>query len=419
MTDHPPNRGATPDDIEAALRDVRAGLAAGQAPPPHPVRHDEGRRSDWLGVGAFMLAAAFLGGAAALFLPGLTGLTIGGADEASQRIGELEERLGRVAAGGSGSAAADTYRDLADRIDGLEVRVRALEATAGAAAGPGVTPSPDPQVGVRLAALEASLAGLGERLASAERTLAGLAAAEPLAQPAPPAAPAPDAAALAGLVAEVQSLAAMLGILSGRVTTVEEALPPPELVAALDRRLSEIENADPGRAARNAALALAVSQLAAAADAGRPFVAELAALRAIAPGVEASAFEAAAATGLPTVRRLADRLETLDPAIRAGADEDRGGDWLDRLWRGLTGLVTVRASGEPVGDAPEDRLDRARLRLRDDDLAAAVAELDWLWGRARAAADPWLVAAKARLALDAALGALTSRILQDLSRTAP
>ena len=420
MTDEPPNRGATPDEIEAALQDVRAGLAAGQVPHAPPARHEEGRRSDWLGVGAFMVAAAFLGGAAALFLPGLTGIQVNGADDARERIGALEDRIGRMAAGSSNGAAADSYRDLASRLDGLDVRVRALEATAGAA-GPTAAPSPEsPETETRIAALDSALADFGTRLEAVEQGLAQLAAAPPPAPAMPaPAAPAPDAAALAGLVAEVQTLSSQLGDLATRLGAVETALPAPDLVAALDRRLSDLENADPGRAARNAALALAVSRLADAVASGRPFAAELAALSAAAPALDLAPFEPYAGTGLPTLRRLAEQLEALDPAIRAGADEDRGGDWLDWLWRGLTGLVTVRSSGEPLGDEPEDRLERARLRLADGDLAAAAGEIEWLWGRARAAADPWLASANARLALDRALAGLTAEILQDLSRPAP
>ncbi|BCW87216.1 hypothetical protein sos41_03430 [Alphaproteobacteria bacterium SO-S41] len=422
MTDQPPS--ATPGDIEAALENVRAGIAV---PPPPPIvepsRREDGRKGDWLGLGALLVAAAVLGGAIALFLPVFTGLNLGGNEDARRRIGELETRIGQLAAGGSNDAAEQSFRDLSTRLEGVEVRVRALEATAGNTAPPPPA-APDPALTDHVAALDSALGELRTRFEALEQTVAGLAAAPPPAAP-PPVAPVPapvpsvDTAALADLVARVDALGSELAAVTQRLAALETATPAQaqEIVTALDRRISELENADPGRAGRNAALALTVSRLGEAVASGRPFTAELAALKQVAPAtLDLTPFEAASATGMPTVQRLAAQLEALDPAIRAGMDEDRGGDWLDRLWRGLGGLVTVRTTGEPAGDTPEDRLDRARLRLAEGDLRAAAGELDWLWGQARVAAQGWIDLAKTRIALDDALAALTLAILEDLSR---
>jgi hypothetical protein len=420
VTDIPPNRPATPDDIEAALQDVRAGLAV---PPPdttpesQPEPPGDSRRRDWLGTAALLLAAAFLGGAAALFLPGLSGLAGTGNEDARRRIGELEKRVGQLATGDAAAAAARTFRDLATRLDGIETRVRALEATSGRAA----ATVPESEVTGRLAALDAGLADLRTRLATLEqRSAEPTAPLPPPPAPAPAPVPAPDTAALADLRSQIDALGRDLAGLAQRLAGVESALPAPEIVPALDRRISELENADPGRAARNAALALAVSRLAEALGDGRPFAAELAALQSVAPAaLDTTAFAAYAQTGLPTLTRFAARLAALAPAIRAAADEDRGGDWIDRLWRGLGGLVTIRSASEPQGDTPEERLDRAERRLAEGDLAAAAGELAWLWGRAREAARDWLVLAEARLAADAAVAALTDTILRELARPLP
>ena len=420
MTDQPPS--ATPGDIEAALENVRAGIAV---PPPPPIvepsRREDGRRGDWLGLGALLIAAAVLGGAIALFLPVFTGLNLGGNEDARRRLGELETRIGQLAAGGSNDAAEQSFRDLSTRLEGIEIRVRALEATAGNTAPPPPA-APDPALTDHVASLDTALGDLRTRFETLEQTVAGLAAAPPPAAP-PPVAPVPapaspvDTAALADLVARVDALGSELAAVTQRLAALEAATPAQEIVAALDRRISELENADPGRAGRNAALALTVSRLGEAVASGRPFAAELAALKQVAPAtLDLAPFEAAATTGLPTVQRLAAQLQALDPAIRAGMDEDRGGDWLDRPWRGLGGLVTVRTAGEPAGDAPEDRLDRARRRLDEGDLRAAAGELDWLWGHARLAAQGWIDLAKTRIALDDALAALTLAILEDLSR---
>ncbi len=416
MTDTPPIRSATPDDIEAALQDVRAGLAVPlrENTPDPPI---VSRRRDWLGTAALLLTAAFLGGAAALFVPGLAGLAANDNEDARHRIGELEKRVGQLATGETDDAAARILHDLATRLEGIETRVRALEAAAGSAA----APAADPALVERLAALDTGLADLRTRLAAVEER-----SAEPLAPlpppPAPPPAPfpAPDTAALADLRSQIDALGGDLAGLAQRLANVESAVPAPEIVPALDRRISELENADPGGAARNAALALAVSRLAEAVNDGRPFATELAALQSVAStALDTTAFAAYAPTGLPTVARFAARLDALSPAIRAAADEDRGGDWIDRLWRGLGGLVTIRAANEPQGDTPEDRLDRAERRLAEGDLRAAAGELAWLWGRARAAARDWLVLAEARIAADDAIAALTDAILRDLARPLP
>lgn len=381
----------TPGDIEAALSELRARISTPEpAAPPPP---DEPRGGAWAGTMALLLGAALLGGLTAGFLPTLLGMAPQGQEDARRRIGDLETRLGQLAAGQSGEAAAQSFADLKARLDGLEVRLRALEAAEAAAPAVDLTP------------LRQDLSALAERVAALEGR--------------PDAAPQPVAPMEPDTRAELGALRQTVQDLAERTGRLERVAPAGDLIASLDGRLSALEAADPGRASRQAALALIVARLGAAAAEGRPFAAELAALKAASPATDISPFAPYAERGLPTVSALADGLEAIDGAVREGADFDRGGDWFDRTWRGFGRLVTVHEDGLADGMEPEDHLARARYHARRGDLANAHAEMDALSGAARGAAADWLAKAGARLALDKALDAATAKILADLARGAP
>jgi uroporphyrinogen-III synthase len=67
----------------------------------------------------------------------------------------------------------------------------------------------------------------------------------------------------------------------------------------------------------------------------------------------------------------------------------------------------VRPVGDQVeGDGPLAHLARGEAKLKSGDLAAAVAEIGALQGKAAQAASAWLAGAKARLAQDQASASL-------------
>lgn len=413
MTQSPPPDASpetpTPGDIEAALSDLRAQIAAPPAPDAGLVHEAEPRSGGWTGTAALLVMSAMLGAGAATFAPPLLGMAPQGQEDARRRIGDLETRIGQLAAGQSGEAAAQSYADLRAHVDGLDVRLRALEADSGGAEREDRTAA--------LAAVETALGDLKSRVAALEarpETPAPTPQPQPQIQPTPaPQPPVPD------MSGEVAALKSALAELSSRLGRLEQTAPAGDLIASLDGRLTALEAADPGRASRQAALALIVARLGDAAGAGRPFRAELAALTSAAPAVDVSAFAAYADKGLPTVPVLAAGLEAIDGAVREGADFDRGGDWWDRFWRGFGRLITVREDGLADGREPEDHLARAHYHAGRGDLSNAAAEMDQLSGAARGAAVLWLADAKARLSLDEALTRLTDTILGDLARPAP
>ncbi|MFT3810424.1 MAG: mitofilin family membrane protein [Micropepsaceae bacterium] len=404
-----PPEAPTPGDIEAALSDLRVQIGAPEAPPlPPPPPVVQRRGPGWGASLALMLAAGVAGGVGASFLgSGPAAVRSQTPDNGAEaRIAALEDRLSRLPEKAGVDPAA--LSDLAADIEGLNVRVRALEAAEAAQPTPGVTPPAG--AGPETAALTAALADLMSRMDALETRLNALPA-----TPAMPLEPQADPQ----IAADIAALKMGLAELVTRLASLEQAAPASELIASLDGRLSALEDADPGRASRQAALALIVARLGAAADEGRPFTAELTALKAAAPATDTSAFEAYAAKGLPTVRALAEGLEAIDGAVRDAADYERGGDFFDRLWRGIGRLVTVRVDGLAEGREPEDHLARAQYHAGRGDLNYAYAEMDALTGAPRGAAAVWLADAKARLALDAGLNDLTARILADLARPAP
>ncbi len=405
MTQQPPN-SATPEDIEAALQHLRSSVGA---PPSaslvdeHPDRRR--RRPDgWGRFLALLLLAGLAGAAAVLFIPALGQRQGGIAPQVSARLAAVESRVDRLASETARDDGRKGAGEIAARLDALAVRIDALEQ------GPKASGAPSPD---RLAALEGQIAAIKSQIAALESRV-GRAA------PVSPSLPGDPPVAETGPSADPNGVSNELAALDRRLSAIEDSLPTPEVFAAMDRRLTDLEAADPNTAQRNAALALIVARLGQAVAEGRPFALELAALQEAAPDlIDAAALQPYAERGLPPVSVLSARLETLNRDIRAAADDDRGGDWLDRLWRGIAGLVVVRADGEAAGNEPEDRLDRAIWRARAGDLRAAAAEIGLLTGHAAEAASVWLGDAKARLAVEDALGAASARILQDLARTGP
>ncbi len=405
-----PPEAPTPGDIEAALSDLRAQIGAPEAPPvPPPPPVIQRRGPGWGASLALMLAAGVAGGVGASFLgPKPAAVRNQTPDNGAEgRIAALEDRIANLPAPAPGLDEA-TVSDLRADIEGLNVRLRALEAAE--AATPAPTATPEAGGGIDTGAMTAALADLATRLSALEARLDALPA-----TPAAPTQPQPDPQ----VAADIAALKSGLTELGARLGTLEQAAPASELIASLDGRVTALEDADPGRASRQAALALIIGRLGDAAADGRPFAAELQALKAAAPATDVSAFEPYAEKGLPTIRALADALDAIDAEVRDAADYDRGGDFFDRLWRGIGGLITVRVDGLAEGREPEDHLARAQYHAKRGDLNYAYAEMDALTGSPRGAASVWLADAKARLALDTALNDLTSRILTDLARPAP
>jgi len=409
VTEQRPN-SATPEDIEAALQHLRSSVGAPPAadePPPQRRRKRRGGLGRWGRFLAVLVLAAIAGALAVLFIPALNQRQASADNESRNRLALLESRLDQLVSDLARQDWRKAVGDLGKRIDALTTRVATLERQ----------PAPsDNSSADRVAALEGQIAAIRSQLAALEARIGNPA---PLpAMPAP--APGEEGEPAPAPVAAPDQTTAEIAALDRRLSAIEDSLPAPEVFAGLDKRLTDLEAAESQVSQRNAALALIVARLSQAVAEGRPFALELAALQNASPGlIDAATLQPYAERGLPPVSVLAARLEALDRDIRNAADEDRGGDWLDRLWRGLASLVVIRTDGEAEGSEPEDRLDRAIWRARAGDLRAAAAEIGMLRGHAAEAASVWLGDARARLTVEDALATASNAILQDLARTGP
>lgn len=258
----------------------------------------------------------------------------------------------------------------------------------------------DPGPGMR--ALEARLAQLDRRLAGVETRPAPQAPAVDLsglearlgALEARPAADPALAREVARLTEENRRLAETLAALRGEAQTIREG--------------GERDRAD----TRRAEFLLSLGQLREAALAGRGFAEELRVARGLAPDSAAPLIAQLAAqqAGVETRASLARRFGPVANAVVAAARVEQASDtpWLAEALERAQRYLSIRRVGEVAGDSATARVARAEARLAVDDLAGALAALDppgpaWL-----APAHEWMEAARARLALEAALARLAS-----------
>lgn len=254
---------------------------------------------------------------------------------------------------------------------------------------------------VDLAPLQLALAGLQDRLAALE------------------AAPRPEAGQIAALQAQLAEIAAMPGegsaAVAARLATLERRLaerPASVDTAEIDAALERLATAEAGAEARAAeALAAAAAaartqalvRLRAAAAAGGEFQAELDALG----DPELAGRLAPHASGVATLATL--QADFPDPARqalqidRAAADGD---GWGTRFFDFLAAQTGARSLTPRAGDAADAVLSRAEFALAEGRLGDALSEVESLAPELQAPLADWLDRARARLAVDSALGGL-------------
>lgn len=342
-------------------------------------------------------------------------------------IAALEKRVASVETLASG--ASEAARKAA------EAAARA-PAPSGAAQTPGASQQALDALGGRIAALEKNASGassaLDARLAAVEKSLAAPKtedrAAETRVEPAPPPDLDPlrkDLAALEARLDALEKSAAPIAdagrAMQGAIKDLEAKIQP--LAGRIDesRAQSEAERkraeALAERSAGAARMTLAQSVSAAIAS-GAPFAAQVEALtRMGVPAERLAPLQAAAKTGVATNEELARGLAGLEPKIVARAEPGADGSVIDRLTNSALGLVRVRPSGQPTGDAPADVFARMSHATRAGDLAAALKEWEKLPEGAKAASADWANRARARVAAEAAARAILSDQAQTIGRS--
>ncbi|MDQ0510450.1 COG4223 family protein [Ancylobacter amanitiformis] len=312
----------------------------------------------------------------------------------------------------------EAITDLEARALDLRQRIDVLEASTG-----GANPLPagalaPQELATRLDALESGLTAIGGKVNE-------MASAPPAATPAPGA----SAEEVSGLGTRVGTLDTRLGALESHVAALPAPVPAvsPEELAAARTRIGALEQQVATVSAQQRASGQAAAQLAAlgalkeAVVAGRPFVTELKASRALlgAGGDTLAALEPRAATGFPAGPALLAQLKAAiapkaEPAAPDAAPNAEA-SIVDRLMKSAGNLVTVRRSTEAPSEAATSGLATAEAALARDDLSVALAALNGLPADARALAAPVISDIEARQAALAAVAGLSQHVLATLA----
>jgi hypothetical protein len=193
-------------------------------------------------------------------------------------------------------------------------------------------------------------------------------------------------------------------------------------VAALAEKVQNIS--DKGSGSAGSGVVLAIAQLRDAALSGRPYAAQLGALKSVAAGNQdviaaASRLEAGADGGLPTIETLQAGFSAIAGDIVAQARAGDG-DWLQQATGRLSALVSLRRTDGVSGDPVEDAVAGIEQSLAKHDMASAVKTADvlsdTLQGAAKKTLDPWLLDAKERATAERALDAMHASALAALAK---
>jgi len=279
----------------------------------------------------------------------------------------------------------------ASAIDTLASRLADLETQS---AKPAPPPSTDPAFAARLDTVEKSLASLrGE---------------------------------VAGVRSQSEKLAADLDTLKSRPRDAVSASD----IAAINERLGEIERATRAESAEIAQASnkpaddsalrrvVAASMLDASVRQGEPFVAALAAAKALASNPEMlKPLDGFAASGVPSPASLSRELLKLVPKFSPPppGNATAGGGILDRLQAGAAKLVRIERT-DAVGNDRGAIVARVTAAALHNDVAEARRELNSLPPEDRAAAQGWLEKAEERDAALAASRQFTSEAMAALAR---
>jgi hypothetical protein len=216
----------------------------------------------------------------------------------------------------------------------------------------------------------------------------------------------------ANVAARVFALQSGLQDVQGRLNR----MPSTEQVAALVTEVQRLQQELPAVAAQSrtaAEAARAAFAVAAAAEASRssgPFEQSYASLQALLPqDPNVLALAPLARTGAPTRAELRDSFADIDnDIIRVARQAQAGAGFWGRIQSALAQWIIVRRAGE--GDTPAGVVERAETRLKADDLAGAIQELNRLSGPPAQVAAPWLANAQRRLEIDQRLAAVRTEL---------
>lgn len=400
-------QASSPPQTERPDAAAPAGAGASDAPPPRDYwRAAYDRLPKDLPWPAIGIAAA---AAIVFFAVGLgAGQWLSGRTTAQHVVApepvvatpspELLARLAKLEAQVPASPRDDTQMQAR-----LQERLAKLEAQLGAPR------AEDPQLLARIVAAESAVKTLADIAASRDKRSDDIAALAREARDRAASAVSTAEAAQKETRSTAPESRADLDALNARLASLEQSARNSQ--AELTRRMS----ADDAKGR----LAIAAIALRDAVDAGMPFGAELAAVKALSGDASAvAAIEPFAASGVPSAEALGRELAGLMPAIWRAArkEEPQAGTFIERLQANAEKIVRIRPAGEIAGDDPASVRARIETRAGNADIRGALAELAKLPPEARAPAEAWVKKAQARNAAIAAARNLSQTALAALVR---
>ncbi len=291
---------------------------------------------------------------------------------------------------------------LSAAVDQLKADVAAGRETLDRLAG-----APAPVDPARVDALEKGVADLSTRLAGLDTAITGL------------------GQALGDEVGGVRKslddgLGALRQSLGDEIAGVKAAAgQTAEGVSSLTTRVGSIEERlDAGpKGGEIAALSLAVTTLSSRIAEGAPFAADLAVVETTAPDLpEVAALKPIAESGVDSIDKLAESLPV--DAIMAARPVSTDAGVLDRVFSGAKSLVNYRETGPGTEDPASKAIDGMKASLAAGDALGAVKASEGLPDWAKPPAADWLGRLQARATADAAVHALTVKVLERLQAPA-
>ena len=222
-----------------------------------------------------------------------------------------------------------------------------------------------------------------------------------VASTAPPAEHAHD-----NLTAEVSALKSLTADLVARLSAAEA-------------RLAAVADASVGGA--GAALVAAAGQLRSRIESGLAFDVDLGTVQTLAgadDSLKATLADLQSGMGgIASLSTLARDFSAVAGDVLAAA-KPPASNWMEKVWRRLSSMVSVRRTGDVSGDDVAARIARTEMHLNAGDLAAALNEVKDLTGAAAEAVGPWLQKAQVHFKTMTALDDLTRQAVQRLAQPA-
>jgi hypothetical protein len=196
---------------------------------------------------------------------------------------------------------------------------------------------------------------------------------------------------------------------NGRLGTMEKNL------AAIEQSVTALTGKVEAQAAQpKVALAIAVSALKAAVEAGGSFASEVETFAAVAPNApELADLRALSVKGVPSRAEIAAETPNAAAAmVDAARAVDGNAGVFERLVSSARTLVKIRPVGPVEGTGVPETVARIEAAVKDGDLARAVAEYETLPEAAKAAGQAFMEKVRARLAAEQLVETATAAALK-------